>query len=613
MNHPDPRGVYEARLGTSEAAAANLQRRDDLFASLRAATFVGGLALVAAAAWWEPARPLWGPLLALPFVAFVVFVYLHDRVARERARINRVITFYKHGIARIDYKWIGLGNPGNAFIDPEHPYAVDFDLFGRASLFELLCTARTVAGEHTLANWLLKAADVNTLQRRHEALNDLRGRLQLREDLALLTESLRADVHPDRVAQWGSAPILLEGRAVRMAAALLALLNLATLLCWLLGAWSAAPLLLSTALSFLLRIPIARRMGSVWMAIKDHDRELLQVGQVAQRFLDERFESVYSKDLQHNLTAEGISAPKQIRNFERLVRLLDQYRNQFFVPIGFLLLWDVQLIYAIESWRAKAGYRIGAWLEAIGEAEAMIALATYAYEHPRDPLPELVQSQDALFDGEQLAHPLLAEDVAVPNDVSLANGLRVLVVSGSNMSGKSTLLRTVGVNAVLALAGGPVRAKRLQLVPLAIGATLRVQDSLLGGTSRFYAEIRRLKQIVDLTQLPPGQHVLFLLDEIMHGTNSHDRLIGASAIVRALVQQGAIGLVTTHDLALAEVVSVLGDRAANVHFEDQLIDAKLSFDYRMRPGVVQRSNAIALMRSVGLDVGEEGEGRGSEG
>jgi DNA mismatch repair ATPase MutS len=188
----------------------------------------------------------------------------------------------------------------------------------------------------------------------------------------------------------------------------------------------------------------------------------------------------------------------------------------------------------------------------------------------------------------------------VPNDVTLgADAPHVLLVSGSNMSGKSTYLRTVGTNVVLALAGAPVRARRLALTPLHVGATLRIQDSLQAGKSRFYAEITRLKELADLAEgdLP----LLFLLDEILHGTNSHDRRIGAEAIVRGLVARGAIGLVTTHDLALTELAGG-GALLANAHFEDQVRDGEIAFDYTLRPGVVTHSNAIALMRAVGLRV-----------
>jgi DNA mismatch repair ATPase MutS len=231
--------------------------------------------------------------------------------------------------------------------------------------------------------------------------------------------------------------------------------------------------------------------------------------------------------------------------------------------------------------------------------EALCSLASHAFEHPADPFPEFV-TEPPYLEAEAIGHPLLREDRVVRNDVRLGGDLRLLLVSGSNMSGKSTLLRTLGVNAVLAQAGAPVRARRLVLSPLAIGASIRLTDSLEAGISRFYAEILRIRQIVELTSgsLP----VLFLIDEFLHGTNSHDRRIGAEALAFTLVRRGAMGLITTHDLALSHIVESLGARAANVHFEDQLIDGRINFDYIMRPGVVQKSNAIELMRSVGLEI-----------
>jgi DNA mismatch repair ATPase MutS len=205
-----------------------------------------------------------------------------------------------------------------------------------------------------------------------------------------------------------------------------------------------------------------------------------------------------------------------------------------------------------------------------------------------------------VFDSEGLGHPLIPAARRVVNDLRLGGERRLILVSGSNMSGKSTLLRTVGVNAVLALAGAPVCALKLALSPLALGATLRINDSLQAGKSRFYAELTRLKQIVDRAAGTPA--LLFLLDEILHGTNSHDRRIGAEAIIRGLIDRGAVGLVTTHDLALAEVADALGARAANVHFEDHLEGGVMTFDYRMKEGIVRKSNALELMRAVGLEV-----------
>jgi DNA mismatch repair ATPase MutS len=247
----------------------------------------------------------------------------------------------------------------------------------------------------------------------------------------------------------------------------------------------------------------------------------------------------------------------------------------------------------------RSGVKVAEWIAAVGEIEALLALANYSYEHPADPFAEIVAGAP-LYQGDGLGHPLLPEDKVVRTDLHLSDATRLLVVSGSNMSGKSTLLRTVGTNAVLALAGAPVRAKRLQLSPLQLGASIRIQDNLRAGASLFYAEITRLRQLMELTgaALP----LLFIIDEILHGTNSHDRRIGSEAVLRGLVERGALGLVTTHDLALTNIVSDAHTHARNVHFEDHLEDGQMTFDYILRDGVVKKSNAIELMRSVGLEV-----------
>ncbi len=239
------------------------------------------------------------------------------------------------------------------------------------------------------------------------------------------------------------------------------------------------------------------------------------------------------------------------------------------------------------------------WVDAIGQMEALLALASYSFEHPSDPFPEFTGGA-ASFDGEELGHPLVPAQLCVRNDVSIRGETRVLLVSGSNMSGKSTLLRAVGMNVVLAMAGAPVRARRLALTPLQVGASIRINDSLREGSSRFYAEITRLRRIFDFAGADPP--LLFLLDELLQGTNSKDRRIGAEGIVRALVNRGAIGLVSTHDLALTDIGGSLEGHLHNVHFQDELVNGRMTFDYKLRDGVVTKSNGLELMRSIGLDV-----------
>lgn len=594
-----PQDVYRARLAERAEAVKVLARRHDRLASGR----LGTAALAAVVAGGAFGAGLWsGWWLAAPALGFLVLAVVHDRVLTALDRARRAEDVYARGLARIEDRWSGTGATGEAYAPPDHPYAADLDLFGDGSLFQLVSAARLHAGEQTLAGWLLSAADQPTVAARQTAVEDLRNRVDLREQLALTGDSVSAWLDTAGLASWGAQSPQLPSTWPRVIAGALALANLAAL-----GAgfaldasptWAALAIAASVAFSMIWRVRVHRVIASA-NAPARHLRLLAEVLALVEStpVSAPRLVALHAR-----LSATGATASHRIAQLTRLVDLLESRQNQIFAPISLLLLWGTQLAWAIEGWRRQSGPSLPEWIAVAGEFEALGSLAGYAFEHPGDPFPTLSQDGPTV-EGIGLAHPLLPAARVVANDVALGAATRVLVVSGSNMSGKSTLLRTLGVNVVLALAGAPVRAERMTVSPVALGATLRIQDSLQAGRSRFFAEITRLKQIVDLASGPIP--VLFLLDELLAGTNSHDRRLGAAGIVQGLVNKGAIGLVTTHDLALAEVVSDLGVHARNVHFSDTFEDGQLRFDYRMQDGVVRTSNALALMRSIGLAVPDD--------
>jgi hypothetical protein len=341
---------------------------------------------------------------------------------------------------------------------------------------------------------------------------------------------------------------------------------------------------------------LQRRVHAVLQHVEKRGQDLGLLSSVLARLEKATFSCARLKELR-GLLDGAVPPSQQIARLGNLLDLLVARRNQVFAPFALLLLWGTQCAFALERWRSRSGPAVGGWIQVVGQFDALCALATFAYENPADPFPEVV-SGPACYDGEGLGHPLVPGGIR--NDLKLGDELRLLIVSGSNMSGKSTFLRSIGINLVLALAGAPVKAKRLRLTPFVLGTTLRVQDSLQEGRSRFYAEIQRVRLVVELSRGPIP--LLFLIDEIFAGTNSHDRCQGAGAVIRGLVEAGAIGLVTTHDLALTQIADDLGARAANVHFTDELANGEMKFDYRLRPGVVRHSNALELMRAVGLKV-----------
>lgn len=591
----EPRSEYTRRAEARRAEAARQVERFRRIGILRIALLAIGLTLAWLAfngtvSWW------W---VLAPASAFLVLADVQQRITLGRRRLESAAALYEQGLARLDDRWAGSGATGERFLKPSHPYAEDLDIFGHGSLFELLSRARTRVGEETLAQWLLEPAQPEIVRARQSAVTELRPLLDLREDLALLGEGVRSGEDSRGLIAWAAGAPWSISRLTSMTAFALALLAVITLILWIAG-FGWIPFLLAFVLGRLFALRLQQPVGQVISAVDSAGRDLTLLSEVLGRLEREQFSSPHLVHLRAQLDVEGLAPSQQIARLNRLIDLLDARRNMMFASLSALLLWPLQFAFAIERWRQNSGPAVGLWLAAVGEFESLNSLASYAYEHPHYPFPELVEEK-AFFDGEGLGHPLIPESRNVRTDLSLSDQLlRVLIVSGSNMSGKSTLLRTLGTNTVLALAGAPVRARRLRLSTLQVAASIRIQDSLQAGASRFYAEITRLRQILELTKdkLP----VLFLLDEILHGTNSHDRRIGAEGVVRGLLERGAIGLITTHDLALARIAEELAPHADNVHFEDYLEDGKMTFDYRLRPGVVQRSNALELMRSVGLEV-----------
>ncbi|MFC1627813.1 DNA mismatch repair protein MutS [Gemmatimonadota bacterium] len=590
---------YRRRLDEAGDRSNQLRQRSERLSALRVAAALTGVVLAIFALATGLISSSW---VLLPLAVFLGLVMVHTRTEREIKRVGLIISWYEDGISRLEHTWHGKGIQRSDLATDDHPYAADLDLFGPGSLFELLCTARTQAGEETLASWLLAPASSDETRIRQEAIGELGPQLDLREDLAVLAGGLRSAVDPERLRTWAESPSLFDSVAVnafRIAAIILSTGCITTFILW--AAADANPLFF-----WLFVLSIwgfyawhGGRIIRVSRELEEPRRELQVLARLLRRLEDQPARCDRLVHLRDSFSAGDLTASKCIRRLDRLINWFDAGRNVIFAPLAYGLLWHFHLALAIEAWRRKAGSQVGRWLESAGEYEAFCSLASYTWEHPDDPWPDLVD-EGPRFEGDDLGHPLLPAERCARNSVYLGRNVTGWIVSGSNMSGKSTLLRTVGVNAVLAFCGAPVRASRLTISPLTIGATIRIEDSLQAGTSRFYAEISRLKDLMDITR--GDRPLLFLLDEILHGTNSHDRQLGASAVVKSLINAGAIGLVTTHDLALSQIADDLGDRVVNMHFEDRLEDGKLLFDYQIRPGVVQRGNALDLMRSIGLDV-----------
>ncbi len=586
---------YVRRLSTRRSRVAHYQKIHFRLGNLRV-ILAGFAAIIAWAAFrghW--CSPWW---LAAPAAAFAGIAVYHSRVLRARELAERAVAFYERGLARMEDRWEGSGETGERFDDPHHVYAADLDLFGEGSLFQLLSTARTRMGEDTLAQWLLSPATVEKIGERHAAAGELREQLDFREDLAVLGEDAGVGVHPEALLQWAESPNRMRPLWLRWLAPVLAGLAVLSAIVW--ARWEvAAPLIVIVVVEAIFTYSLKTLTDQVLHGAEHAFRDLDLLSGALARMEAHRFEAPRLQALQRELVSSGVPSSRAIARLKTLVELIDG-RHDFFVRIiDAPLMYSVQVAFAAERWRKAHGSALRRWASALGEMEALLALATYSFEHQTDPYQVLTEGT-AAFTGDGLGHPLVAAATCVLNDISIQGETRVLLVSGSNMSGKSTLLRAIGMNVVLAMAGAPVRARSLRLTPLRIGASIRVNGSLREGSSRFYAEIKRLRQIFDLAggDLP----LLFLLDELLQGTNSKDRRMGAEGIVGALVNRGAIGLVSTHDLALTDMGGAVEGYLRNVHFQDELENGRMTFDYKLRDGVVTKSNGLELMRSIGLEV-----------
>jgi MutS-like protein len=616
-----PRAEYEKRKAEYEAAYAACERRHVGLGNAKLAVAAAGLVLALLVLARGSLSAYW---LLAPAAIYAGLAAAHELTLRKRRAAQTAADYYRRGIARIDDQWAGMGATGEEFREAEHVYAEDLDLFGRGCLFQLLSTARLPMGEKRLADWLKTPTAKEQVLERQGLVAELREKLDLHRDLAVAGEELRARMVPETLTEWAEGGTVLPTAVWRWVAAALGVAFV-----------TAAVLYVERVESWALLVSVLATEGALWLWLRRRMKDAIakldcnaEGLELFARILERLERETFASERLRAVVAElkGAADKNQLgrssealRRLARVVYWVDNRENLMAKLAELPFLYTLQVAFAAEAWKRRWGVRMRAWIEVAGEMEALISLATYSHEHAGDVFPELAEAAGhAVFEGEELGHPLIAAAQCVRNAVRLDEKTRVLLVSGSNMSGKSTLLRTVGVNVVLAMAGAPVRAARLRMTPLQVGTRIHSMDSLQEGRSNFYTEILQIRRVMNLLgenanrEIHPAETarsggggapgLLFLFDELLEGTNSHDRRIGAEKLLRALVEGGAIGMVTTHDLALTEIGAALGDGMKNVHFEDQVADGKMKFDYRLREGVVAKSNAIELMRVIGLKV-----------
>ena len=597
--------AHTARRDAEAAVSVRISR-------LRLATVVPAIALLvlAGARTFSPAALTAGLVLLLVFLVLVVW---HARVEQRVEWHDALRTVNLHALARIGRAWDRLPpaeEPPPGIED--HPYAQDLDLFGRASLLQWLGPAATAAGARTLQDWVLAPAPASEIANRQRAVAELSAAVEWREHFAAhgrLAERVRR-AELEAFLRWvESAGPFTRPTILRLRVAVLAI----TAAIWVLIALQAAGV--AEAAYWLIPVVAGMILSFVTAShIHGEFNRALVVDQAFARYADLFAHAVHAPGdaallgaIRTRLASSGADAPECLRQLNRILGFAQLRAGAaiFHFPIQALTLWDFYVFFALDAWRRRVGSSVRGWMNAVGDLDALSALARVRADNPAWALPEVI---DARIDevkqirASNLGHPLIPDDRRVGNDVEVGPPGTVLLITGSNMSGKSTLLRAIGLNAVLAQAGGPVCAAALRVPDLDIETSIRVQDSLEHGLSYFMAALARLKGVLDRARRrDDGRIVLYLLDEILQGTNTGERAIAVRGVARHLLEAGAIGVMTTHDLGLAaeEPLNTAGRLA---HFTE-LVDehGTMTFDYRLRPGLATSRNALRLMRLIGIE------------
>ena len=594
-----PKEIYKAQIKKLETDLNQFNKWSDHLSSLRTMSFF--IALVVGSfnqyqnwfsTWW----------LGLYILFFLILVIIHEWVASKKSSTQLQVDFFLKGINRINGNWHKDQIDHGLVEIKDHLFAHDLEIFGKDSLFNLLCTATTQSGKQQLQKWLCQNPSKELIEARQCASKELSSEVDFRLSLNVKASIIKDRIHPDRLTKWAQTPANFTKSQIlkyQLIAWALTCTMIIGLILW--GYLNQAPIVFFSALLLELVFYnfINKKLSPLFANMGTPNKELNFISKLLTIVEHKSFSSPFLKSLQVDLRSGAGVASKEILYFDKLIQRLDMRRNQVFALFAYLFMWSVHFGLRIEKWKSEHEKEIPIWLETVGEFEAINSIANYAFEHPADNYPT-IKDGPAFFSGEELGHPLMSEVECIRNSIDLNQNSNLWIISGSNMCGKSTFLRVVGINIVMSKLGAPVRAKSLSLSPLTLGSSINVQDSLEKGHSKFYAEILQLKRIVEAAKSKPP--VLFLMDELLHGTNSHDRLTGAKSIITHMIKHGGIGLITTHDLTLTKAIEELKLSAKNMHFQDQFEGDKLHFDYKVHSGVVKKSNALELMRSIGIDV-----------
>ncbi len=601
-----PEAVYRQRCQQFEQQRTRYHHYSNINANVNVALVLAALLLLSLGIWLSS---LGFFLLATLFGLAFVAAYINlGRINLLEERYQTLWTINDEGLHRLRREWAKLPLRPPPLTDLNHPYAADLDLLGHASLQHLLGTTNTPIGQATLQAWLLHPAAPAIAAARQKAAAELAPQIDFRDTFAL-SGRLMGKTQPtyERFLDWAEGdPWLGQRPVLAWLARLFPLLTLGLLALQLVGL-THYPLWVPFFFANLTLLALfGRQVNEAISGAAERQRVFRAYADLFRQITTRPCAAPALTALQAKLFADKLRADQQMLRLARMMPLSDIRRAYFFFVVQWLTLWDFHLLWLLERWQRSTGKHARAWLTALGEMEALLALATLTHDHPAWAFPSIAPETPRPLTARSLGHPLLSPQVCVGSDVSFGPPGTFLLVTGSNMSGKSTLLRAIGVNIVLAQAGGPVCAAQMEMQPITLATSIRVQDSLEQGVSYFMAELKRLKQVVDRaeqTKAAGDSTLLFLLDEILHGTNTRERQIAVRHILRHLLKQDATGAISTHDLSLADAPEISAF-SQPVYFTETFTRGpeglSMQFDYQLRPGIATSTNALKLLEIVGL-------------
>ena len=596
----DARKYYNAVVAEGRERAAQLRRRANVVSWLRLAVFAATVAAVIAL--WDSGT--WVAVSTLTGIAlFLLLVKIHDRLLRQKSAQDATVSFAESRLRVLDND-LSRQPRGERYINPAHRYTFDLDIFGRNSLYSMLDSTATPIGGAILAEWLQSPlSDIDAITARQQAVAELSSMNDLRIALhASATES--SEESPDEKATaTADTTISVPDFALPRWAVVLSYvagpLFLTAIVLAAIGIIPATTLLWLLIFNLLVAASVSKRISRLHRWLCDTATLLTTRRPLLAEIEDAQFRSPLLLGLQQRLTDDGIPSSRLIRRLSMMLTNLDQRYNAIsFLLFNGTMLWDIVTVNSIRRWMSRHGGSIATWCRTLGEIDALSALATYAFERPDYTYPRLDPAHEVIMEAEGMGHPLIPAARRVANPLPPIAPHRFMIITGANMAGKSTYLRTVGVNYLLACIGAPVCARSMTFTPATLFTGLRASDSLADGESYFMAELRRLKAVV--TEASAGERMFILLDEILRGTNSADKQRGSLALVRRLVTLPVGGLLATHDLALGTLADEFPGRVTTGCFEASVGGDALKFDYTLRPGIARNLNALRLMQHMGI-------------